>query len=103
MTTYDESIIRKIVNFSALQYSPQRICQLIGLTGEDAKHFLLDIQTKDSAPYNAYQKGIAIGDYNIDATLMKASEAGDIMAEATLRDRQEKRRVADLKKQLFGI
>lgn len=103
MAQYDESIIRKIVNFSALQYSPERICQLIGFAGDEAEQLLQDLRTEDSAPYTAYQKGIAVGEYNIDVALMKASENGDIMAEATLRERQENRRVADLKKNLFGI
>lgn len=103
MAQYDESILRKIVNFSALQYSPERICQLIGFAGEEAQQLLQDLQTEGTAPYTSYQKGIAVGEYNIDVALMKASENGDVMAEATLRERQDKRRVTDLKRNLFGI
>ncbi|MBD9177938.1 MAG: hypothetical protein EGP82_01980 [Odoribacter splanchnicus] len=100
---YDDIILRKITNFGALQYSAERICRLIGLTGDEATQLLNDLYTPDSEPYKAYKRGIAIGDYNIDSALMKACEGGDVLAESTLRERQERRRIDDLKKELFGI
>lgn len=100
---YDDAILRKITNFSALQYRPERICFLIGLTGQEYEQLLSDIQTPDTEPNRAYNRGIAVGDYNIDAALMKASETGDVMAESTLRERQDKRKIEDLKRELFGL
>lgn len=100
---YDETILRKITNFSALQYSPERICFLIGLTGQESYQLLIDIKTPDTEAWRAYNRGSAVGDYNIDAALMKASETGDVMAEATLRERQDKRKIEDLKRELFGL
>lgn len=100
---YDDTILRKITNFSALQYSPERICFLIGLTGQESDQLLTDIQTPDTEANRAYKRGIAVGDYNIDAALMKASETGDVMAESTLRERQDKRKIEDLKRELFGL
>lgn len=100
---YDETILRKITNFSALKYSPKRICSLIGLTGQEEEQLLVDLRTPDTDAYRAFNRGIAVGDYNIDTALMKASETGDVMAESTLRERQDKRKIEDLKKELFGL
>ena len=51
----------------------------------------------------AYQNGLAIGSWNIDAELAKQAEKGDVDSISALAERSKERRIKDLKKQLFGI
>ena len=103
MATYDDSILRKVRTFGALQYSPERICTLLGLLGSEAEAFKADIASEDTALYLSYRQGIAQGEYNVDAALIKSAEAGDILAESSLRERQTKHKISALKFELFGI
>lgn len=99
----DQSSLIKIRNFGALKYTPERICKMLGLFGENAQRFLVEFQDDESEIRQFYDQGVAIGDYNIDAELAKQSEKGEILAIIELNNRQQRTRINTLKKELFGL
>jgi len=103
MATYDEHIVRKVRTFGALQYSIERICTLLGLVGHEAEAFRTDMATEGTPINLAHRQGLAQGEYNVDAALIKSAEAGDVLAESSLRERQTKHKIDTLKADLFGI
>ena len=94
---------KQIRSFGALGYSPERIADLLNLSGAARTTLLLKLSLPDDPYYLAYQNGFAIGAWNIDAELAKNAEKGDTEAISTLASRSKERRIKDLKKQLFGI
>lgn len=99
----DQSSLIKIRNYGALKYTPERICKMLGLFGDDAQRFLVEFQDEENQIRQFYDQGVAIGDYNIDAELAKQSEKGDILSIIELNNRQQRTKVNNLKKELFGL
>lgn len=99
----DQSSLIKIRNYGALKYSPETICKMLGLFGEEADRFMVDFQNDQSPVRQFYDQGVAIGDYNIDAELAKQSEKGDILSIVELNNRQYRTKINNLKKELFGL
>ena len=93
----------QIRSFGALGYSPERISALLNLTGKEKADLIIRLSLPDDPYYVAYQNGLAIGSWNIDAELAKQAEKGDVDSITTLAERSKERRIKDLKKQLFGI
>ena len=98
-----EETLQKIKQFGALKYPPSRICTLLGLFGEKAIELMLEFQEAESQVHQFYEQGLAIGDYNIDVKLIAESGKGDLPSITELALRQERTKINDLKKQLFGI
>jgi len=103
MATYDDVILVKARNWASLKYSPARIVVLLNLSASDAETFLDDIETADHPLKKIYDQGFAIGEYNMDISLLKEAEGGNMDAELQLRQRQKERKIIELKKELFGI
>lgn len=103
MATYDNHILVKVRNWASLKYSPSRIVTLLDLPKEEAQIFLDDIETDDHPLKKMYEMGSAIGDYNMDVSLVKEAEGGNMDAELQLRDRQRMRKINELKNDLFGV
>jgi len=103
MADYDNITLVKVRNWAKLKYSPFRISILLGLNKEDREVFLVDIKTDDHPLRKIYDQGVASGEYDMDLTLMKAVEGGDMDAEKAYRDRQKERVIEELKNELFGI
>lgn len=103
MATYDSHILVKVRNWAALKYSPSRIITLLDLSREDALVFLDDIETEDHPLKKMYELGIAIGEYNMDVSLVKQAEGGNMDAEIQLRQRQKELKIREIKKELFGV
>ena len=93
----------QIRSFGALGYGPERIAALLNLTGKEKTELIIRLSLPDDPYYIAYQNGLAIGSWNIDAELAKQAEKGDIDSISALAERSRDRRIKDLKKQLFGI
>lgn len=87
----------------ALGYTPERILKLLNLTKLEKLALLCRITTPADSYHEAYEQGKAIGQYNVDAELMKQAEKGDIDAIKTLSQRQQERIEQDQRKELFGI
>ncbi|MDR1198694.1 MAG: hypothetical protein LBK94_06735 [Prevotellaceae bacterium] len=99
----DSATLIKIRNFGALNYSPERIADLLGYIDEQRRTLLVAF-TDDGSDVAVYYKQVqAIGKYNIDAQLAKNAERGDTDAAMVLQTRRKTETVDNLKKQLFGI
>lgn len=93
----------KLQSFGALNYSPERIADLLGYAAEERRMLLASLARDDSAAALAYKQGQMICKYNIDAELAKAAEKGDIDAIKMLTELREKETLESIKKELFGI
>lgn len=103
VTQIGEEYVSQVRTFSALGYTPQRICSLLGLRGKQKIALVIRISLPGDIYYDAYDNGRALGEYNIDAELAKKAESGEIDAIKTLEERKNLRVELDLRKQLFGI
>ena len=102
-TFIGEQYIPQVRTFGALGYTPQRICNILGLRGKEKIALTIRISIPGDVYYDAYRNGNALGEYNIDAELAKKAETGDIEAITTLETRKQERTVKDLIDKLFGV
>lgn len=102
-TFIGEQYIPQVRTFGALGYTPQRICNILGLRGKEKIALTIRISIPGDVYYDAYRNGNALGEYNIDAELAKKAETGDIEAITTLEKRKQERTVKDLRDKLFGV
>lgn len=93
----------KITTFGALGYSAERIANLLDLQGEERIELISRLSNPTDKLKVAYEKGRAIGDYNIDIALMDQADKGDAVAIETLTARSKERSVKDMRKHLFGV
>lgn len=98
-----DEYIQQVRTFGALSYTPERICQLLGLRGSKRLALLLRIEIPGDIYCEAYHQGRALGEYNIDAELAKKAEKGDTEAITLLEERKNERSEKDLRLKLFGI
>jgi hypothetical protein len=98
-----DEYVSQVRTFGALGYSVGRICTLLHLSDKQKVALGLRMSLPDDVYYEAYQNGMAIGEYNIDAELTKQAERGDINAITLLEERKNERVELDLRKQLFGV
>lgn len=99
----DQSTLIKVMNYGALKYSPEKICVILGFDEITTNEFMLEFQDQKSTVRKSYNRGVLIGEYNVDAELAKQSEKGDIFSIQQLREIQDKREVSDLINKLFGV
>ena len=98
-----DEYVNQVRTFGALGYTPERICQLLGLQKNKRIALLYRIDTLSDVYCAAYNQGRALGEYNIDAELAKKAEKGDIDAITLLEERKNERAEKDLRIELFGI
>ena len=98
-----DEYVNQVRTFGALGYTPERICQLLGLQKNKRIALLYRIDTLSDVYCEAYNQGRALGEYNIDAELAKKAEKGDIDAITLLEERKNERAEKDLRMELFGI
>ena len=90
-----DEYINQVRTFGALNYTPERICQLLGLRKTKRIALLYRIAMPGDVYCEAYQQGLALGEYNIDA--------GDNDSITLLEERKNERAEKDLRMKLFGI
>lgn len=93
----------KVRTYGSLGYTPERIADLLGLKGLERAELIIRIGTKGDRLNSEYIAGTAIGEWNIDAALSKQAETGDVDAVKLRADRIRDRKVADIKREKFGI
>lgn len=98
-----DEYVQQVRTFGALSYTPERICQLLGLSKAKRMALLFRIDIPGDVYYEAYRQGCALGEYNIDAELAKKAEKGDTDAITLLEERKNERSEKDLRFKLFGI
>jgi len=100
---FDKTLLIKVVNFGALKYGPHQICNLLGLNSFQKQEFLIQFNNEESELRIHYEKGLSIGEYNLDAELAKRGEKGDVFSIIELSKRQYHREMDEMIKDLFGI
>jgi len=98
-----DEYVSQVRAFGALGYSAERICSLLGLQGKRKAALLIRLALPGDVYHEEYNRGISLGEYNMDAELAKQAEAGDIDAVKALEDRKLSRDVRDERKRLFGV
>jgi len=101
--TLGEEYIIKVRTFGALAYTPERICKLLQLNRRDSLALQYRISQPGDTYHTAYNNGVALGEYNIDAELAKNAEAGDLDSIEMLEARKTERLEKTIRKELFGI
>ncbi len=103
MQMTDQSTLNKIRSYGSLGYSPNRIADMLALSGEERVRMISFIATEGTDLNQYYNQGLALGDYNKDVELTKKAEKGDIEAITLLAERKFIRERDDLKRDLFGV
>ena len=98
-----DEYINQVRTFGALNYTPERICQLLGLRNTKRIALLYRIAMPGDVYCEAYQQGLALGEYNIDAELAKKADNGHNDSITLLEERKNERAEKDLRMKLFGI
>lgn len=98
-----DEYVNQVRTFGALSYTPERICQLLGLRKAKRIALLYRMSIPGDVYYEAYHQGGALGEYNIDAELAKKAEKGENDAITLLEERKNERNEKDLRMKLFGI
>lgn len=98
-----DEYINQVRTFGALGYTPERICQLLGLQKNKRIALLYRIGIPGDVYCEAYHQGRALGEYNIDAELAKKAEKGENDSIILLEERKNERAEKDLRMKLFGI
>lgn len=98
-----DEYVNQVRTFGALGYTPERICQLLGLRKTKRIALLYRIAILGDVYCEAYHQGRALGEYNIDAELAKKAEKGENDAITLLEERKNERVEKDLRMKLFGI
>ena len=98
-----DDYVNQVRTFGALNYTPERICQLLALSKAKREALLYRITLPGDIYFEAYQQGLALGEYNIDAELAKKAEKGDNDSITLLEERKNERAEKDLRMKLFGI
>lgn len=98
-----DEYVNQVRTFGALNYTPERICQLLALRKAKREALLYRITFPGDVYFEAYQQGLALGEYNIDAELAKKAEKGDNDSITLLEERKNERAEKDLRMKLFGI
>lgn len=102
-TDLSDEYVNQVRTFGALGYTPERICQLLGLRKTKRMALLYRISISGDIYCEAYHNGRALGEYNIDAELAKKAEKGDNNSITLLEERKNERAEKDLRMKLFGI
>lgn len=98
-----DEYVNQVRTFGALNYTPERICQLLALSKAKREALLYRITLSGDIYFEAYRQGLALGEYNIDAELAKKAEKGDNDSITLLEERKNERVEKDLRMKLFGI
>ncbi|WP_373705234.1 hypothetical protein [Porphyromonas loveana] len=103
LTLLTQDYSSKVRTFGSLGYSSERIADLLGLRGAERAELILRLTTPGDPLNLEYRNGAVAGEWNIDAGLAKKAEAGDVDAVKMRSDRIRDRKVADLKREKFGL
>jgi len=96
-------IIDKIEEFGKLKYSKERIAAALGYSKREREEFIRIFEECTSEERLAYERGLVIGDAEIEIGLSKAAQNGDNFCANELLNRQDHRRLDELRIELFGI
>lgn len=95
---YSEEILKKVKNFGALQYAPEKIITI--LQPEDKETFLKDLADEESILFAVYHSGLQSGKYNQD---IQVFQSGEIQIKKTQLEFEQLQRENQVYKDLFDL
>jgi hypothetical protein len=99
----DASDLDKIEAFGKLKYSKERIAAALDMPRLKRQIFFEHFEDPTSDERIAYEKGLTLGDAEIDIGLTNAARDGDSFSAKELWTRQDQREVDELTKELFNL
>jgi hypothetical protein len=99
----DAPELDKIEAFGKLKYSKERIAAALNMSTIKREIFFRHFEDITSDERIAYEKGLTLGDAEIDIGLTNAARDGDSFSAKELWNRQDQRKVDELRKDLFNI
>jgi hypothetical protein len=97
------SILQKVEAFGKLKYSPESIVVIFGYTDFARECFMKKLADPDDELNKAYQRGLIMGDVEIDIALQQQAMNGDTFSASELSVRQHYHKVDEIRKELFNI
>jgi len=99
----DAPELDKIEAFGKLKYSKERIAAALNMSNIKREIFFRHFGDTTSDERKAYERGLTLGDAEIDIGLTNAARDGDSFSAKELWNRQDQRKVDELRKDLFNI
>ncbi len=100
---YDDEFCERVKELAMSQLTPSMIADRLELQGNIRKVFLHDISNPLHAVGAAFRLGLGAGYQDIMDSLHSGAVAGDPDCAIVLLKAQEDQKIADLKKELFGV
>lgn len=100
METTPQIQISQVEVYGALRYSVEQMATLLRVNPEILRH---EMENPDSEVSKAYSSGRSKADYNADTELLKKAQAGDAESITLLEQREQSRKLENLKSDLFGL
>jgi hypothetical protein len=97
------SDLEKIEAFGKLKYTKERIAAALDFPKLKREIFFQHFDDPTSDERVSYEKGLTLGDAEIDIGLTQAARDGDSFSAKELWARQDQRKVDELRKELFNI
>ena len=99
----DAPLPDRLEAFGKLKYNMEKIATALGYNRFKRKILFTKLTDETTEEYRAYQKGLVMGDVEVDIGMETMAKKGDNFCAAELLKRQENQRIGDLRKQLFGV
>lgn len=97
------SIVQKVEAFGKLKYSPECMIAIFGFTDSEREGFLKKLADSNDEIHKAYERGLIMGDVEIDIALERQAREGDTFSAAELSVRQHYHKVNEIRKELFNL
>jgi glycosylphosphatidylinositol transamidase (GPIT) subunit GPI8 len=78
--SYTEDFLKKIIQMGILEYTCDKILNILDEFIEDQNKFIKDFNNDNSEVYKAYKKGKDKADFIIDQRLFELAKTGNIAA-----------------------
>lgn len=95
--------IDEVKEYARKGYSPSRIANLLGFGKYERMLFLERISSPDDVYHVGYIQAFEEGQDDIDKALKEKADKGDLEAIKLLAERENERRIKELRQELFGV
>lgn len=95
--------IDEVKEYARKGYSPSRIANLLGFGKNERMLFLERISSPDDIYHVGYIQAFEEGQDNIDKALKEKADKADLEAIKLLAERENERRIKELRLELFGV
>lgn len=103
LITLPDIYIDEVKEYARKGYSASRIANLLGFGKYERMLFLERISSPDDVYHVGYIQAFEEGQDDIDKALKEKADNGDLEAIKLLVEREDDRRIKELRKELFGV